>query len=344
MKRTYLLLISLFLTGIQSTFSQATCDSAIEIANPLPFSAADLSNENGDSIGTTACGDMEGEDMVLKYTAVADSCILISFSNVKSYDELSVFEGCPTEGGICVKSELPLDDTASLELSVTAGVTYYFVYHNFIFTNDILGISVRYCSNGFSCDEPLEIDTIPFRKGNVSNCPKDWIQSTSCGNLYGGDVLFHYTADRDTCLEVSMDTVNNFVEINVFPGCPDTSSTCLVDGETPLFGSFILDVLNGQDYYILVSGGTISDGECTDSMVFEMTYGSGCITTGISEIKTADEIDHTIIYNLKGQMQYEVRRDVPEEKLIKILGPGLYIIEKAGRNGYTERFKKAVIR
>ena len=117
-----------------------------------------------------------------------------------------------------------------------------------------------------TCDDPVNIPTLPFDSGNLSNCfSGNSIPADPCnsGFIQGNDYVFTYTSPGDECITVQASGTNSNAGVGVYSDCPTAAgATCIaVNGgfgaSNPSVSAAFLE--NPGTYYIVFA----TNGSCS---------------------------------------------------------------------------------
>lgn len=247
------------------------CSNAVAIP-PIPYALApfsscgnqDMINE-GNSCALFDNNMQTGREYVLKYTPTQNECVEITSKSAASSAILASFEGCPyQESSSCIQKNLVRDGEIHQQLSLNAGVEYFFILSSDIdvdtcatFDFKITTISVT----GEDCSNPYQITSLPYAGKNLlTTCERnDFISTCNSLNTDGEDVLFVYNSPGNECVSASL--LNKIdsagIALSISDDCPaNPGSTCLAGVDNfNLIGNFIgveTEVTTPRTLYITV--------------------------------------------------------------------------------------------
>jgi hypothetical protein len=252
----------------------STCATATTVpALPYNFSGSTCLKGNAYNSGNV-CRDtyMDGEDYVLKYTAVANECISLSMSGLNVYSAVFVSNACPddprarciAEGNTATGSTIQIP-----YISLNAGSTYYITVSSSPgttpCTNFTLDLARVACGpTGTYCGDPFLIPALPFTHNSQTTCGfrANYKSNMGCSSYYlgGEDFVYKYTPAADQCIIASISGVTQYgTGIFIMDGCADEASTkCIAKGEAgPVTdpATAVATLKAGITYYIYVSSG-----------------------------------------------------------------------------------------
>lgn len=265
-----------------NAFSQGgnTCAQAMSSPVALPFSAGGQSTcfDTDDFNGTINCGAPSslyttGPDHFYAFTATSTGSVQVNLTNIvpaSHWGSIIVFQGCPsssTNATNCVAGTSATSGNISLNVSVTAGVTYVVMIDNWPAPACIdYSISIGPPSPpppGDVCTSPLTINGC--LTGQTTCGANDNFNGTiNCGapsSVYttGPDVFYSYTATSSGSTMVQISNtggLSHFGSVIVFQGCPSssTNATNCIAGTSATSGNFgvTFNAVAGQTYIIMV--------------------------------------------------------------------------------------------
>lgn len=221
----------------------------------------------------------DGNEVLYKYEAVGNECVVASATNMTSYGSIQLYKGCPLPDN---SNQLAIDDrcgwndpqSVTIEYTFTTPGTYYFVVsgrrytstwsdtyydfnYDFQFSTSVLD------DLGVDCAHADTLaSTIPSRKDSLSVQCKgdDYQEADGCNSLIeGSDYVMVYIAPEDFCGSIVARNTAGKGGITLMKDCPGTpGNQCLGSVSCPSLNcdSIFLDYtfVKGETYYIIASG------------------------------------------------------------------------------------------
>lgn len=220
-----------------------------------------------------------GNEVLYKFEAKGNECVVASAVNMTSYGSLQLFQGCPMNDN---SNRLAIDDrcgfrdpnSVTIEYTFSTPGTYYFVvagrFRDFSFGPRFYDFNYDF---QFSATEKNDLgkdcanadtlsSSLPNRKNNLSIQCKgdDYQEADGCNSLMNGaDYVMVYTAPNDFCGSVVARNTSGNGGITLMSECPSSpTSQCLGSVLCPSLNcdSIYLDYTfeKGETYYIIASG------------------------------------------------------------------------------------------
>lgn len=191
-----------------------------------------------------------------------DETVISWDGTAESYEYvLSTSNAEPTTAGvITTDTQVVFDD-------LVEGTNYYFWIRSLCEDDEMSvwadPVSFRSPGEGDTCQSAIAIADLPFTTtDNTENYANEYngAPGTNCGTtnsyLDGNNVVYTYTADANTALQVTLESGANNTGLFVYDDCDAIGSNCHIggvesSGDEDL--TFELYVEEGQTYYILLS-------------------------------------------------------------------------------------------
>src|SRR5690606_29853628 len=115
--------------------------------------------------------------------------------------------------------------------------------------NESETITYRCPGPGDNCDNPLIVDSLPYTTeddtANYTDEYYDGGQGTNCGTggqyyLNGNDVVYSYTPESDTSIDISLLPTGTYAGMFVYESCDDIGVNCAAGGTNSFSSDEIL--------------------------------------------------------------------------------------------------------
>lgn len=267
-----------FSVCVTSTAPGTSCAGFIAsdlTAASLPYiSGAQTTVGAGNEITTSSvsniCGNSlyyGGNDKLVKFTPASSGNVSINLTSGGSYVGMTLYEGCPVNGGTCIAFSQSAAGNQSIGCAaVTSGTTYYLVVDSWPApTSNSFNVTISAPSAaallGRTCASPVNM-TLPYNAvGESTLCFGNDYTNASIGSplsLYetGEDKVYEFTTTGPDCMSLSITNAsNNRIGYQIYSGCPGTvGTTCISSGggatSGNLNGSFT--VPGAGTYYLII--------------------------------------------------------------------------------------------
>lgn len=153
-------------------------------------------------------------------------------------------------------------------------------------------VSFYIAGDGANCDNPLSISSLPYSHSDTTFSYLNLFEDiANCGKyegyLNGHEVIFHYKANNDQVLNVSIDNLNaTHSAVLVYEDCNDIGTNCPVEGSVVKSSydshGFEIMVEENKEYYFVVTSSFP-----TDSFYYTLNIdGYDCANVPIPEGET----------------------------------------------------------
>ncbi|MBL7805636.1 MAG: HYR domain-containing protein [Saprospiraceae bacterium] len=237
----------------------------------LPYNGVGLTNcgagNDLTSSNTTVCGSSSyygGEDQVYIFTPTASGPSTITFTSSSSWVGLMLYSGCPLAGagGSCVAQAQSSAGNQTLNVTLTAGVTYYLIV-------DSWPSPTCHPSYNLSITAPGGFDPCssiaPLSCGAAVSTTQSgtgvWDPSACGFSTPGQEKLYSFTpaASGTATLQVNSTSATGYIDYffkAASGGCNSSGWTCIKDVFST--GSWTFSVTGGVTYYLLLDPETTS--------------------------------------------------------------------------------------
>lgn len=202
---------------------------------------------------TNVCGSSYyygGEDAVYSFTPTATGEITITINSSGSYTGLMLYEGCPLNGGTCIRSDQSSTGSKTLTcIPVTAGQVYYLVIDSWPpptcnpYDLNISGVS---SNSAPACNMNYSVSSIPFNFETFTGTPLPMTDDV----LFSSVVMFGFNACFDGTIYSSGYPASNAAFVfDAVCNIPNIQSTSMaapgvwtgysITGPAPVFGTSI---------------------------------------------------------------------------------------------------------
>lgn len=266
------------------------CTSATPI-NALPFSGAYTTCGACNSVATgQGCTSpyLGGEDYLFSFTPTVTAPYSIALSGTLTWTGVFVTQGCPTAGGTCVSSNVNAAGNPAINsVALTAGVTYYIIVDTYpapnctpftINVNQLIPPANDLICNAtpVTCGQSVNGTTVNATASGTG-------EGLACGGFTQNQPGVWYSiVGSGSNINASLCGTGWDSRIQVFTGANCNTVNCVGgnDNNGPLCAgnasSFSWLALNGQTYYILVSGATATASAFTLSMACQIPCTANC--------------------------------------------------------------------
>lgn len=234
-------------------------------------SGNDLTTANMITCGSTLY--QGGEDQVWIFTPTITGTISIVLTSGGTYTSLVLYRGCPLtgQGGLCVDFAQSGTGNKTLNVCLTAGVTYYLILDSWplpacnAYSN--LTISAPVPAGGCALGTGVvNVASLPFVVSGQTTCGRvDDITSTNsvtCGSVSyftAEDAVYIFTPLTSGTSTISVTSASSWVGLTLYNGCPLVSScsgtpgTCIAFEQSSSGSqSMCVNLTAGTTYYLVV--------------------------------------------------------------------------------------------
>jgi len=267
----------------------SNCANATVI-NSLPFTGSYTTCGACNSVTSgQACTSpyLGGEDYLFAFTPSVTSAYSIVLSGTLTWTGVFVTQGCPTSGGTCVTSNVNAGGNPAINsVALTAGVLYYIIVDTYPAPNctpfNIAVNQITPPTNDLICNATPITCGQTVNGTTVNATPNGTGEGLACGGFTQNQPGVWYSiVGSGSNINASLCGTGWDSRIQVFTGANCNTVTCVGgnDNNGPLCAgnaaSFSWLAVNGQTYYILVSGATAA----TSAFALSMACQTPCTAT-----------------------------------------------------------------